>query len=121
MSMKWCIVFILVLLVMAILFVWMIFTNPFGMTDVKIVVQYAHQWSGGIGEGDAVAPYVQTGNYSLVMHKMFSGKWDVHVMAQKEDDSTDILRISIMTLDGKVLKSAMTSIPNEMIFAEAIL
>ena len=119
--MKWRMALIPVILVIVVLFIWATFTNPFGMTDVKIVVEYAHQWSGGIGEGDVVVPHVQTGNYSFVMHKTFGGRWDVHVMAEKEDDSTDLLRISIMTLDGKVLKSAMTSIPHEMIYAEAIL
>jgi hypothetical protein len=115
------ITFAFVVLVIAIIVGWIVFTNPFGITDVKVVVEYDHHWTGSIGELDVMNGLNETGNYSHLMHKEFGGKWNVYIDAQKEDNSTDILKISIETLDGKVLKSAMTSTPYEMIFVEAIL
>jgi len=119
---KWrIVVVVLVVLVIVIPFSWVIITNPFGIKDVKVVVEYPHHWTGYVGQLDVGNGLNETGNYSRLMHKMFDGKWNVFIMAQKEDDSTDILRVSIETLDGKVLKSASTVQPYEMIQAEVVL
>ena len=118
---KWRIAVVLVVLIIAIPLGWVMIANPFGIKDVKVVVEYPHHWTGNFGELDVIHPLNETGNYTHLMHKMFDGKWNVFIMAQKQDNSTDILRVSIETLDGKVLKSVSTIQPYEMVLVEVIL
>jgi hypothetical protein len=98
-------------LVLAIVISWMLFTQPFSPTQVKVVVEYAHPWSGAIGDLYGINTWGSTGSYTQVLHKTHSGSWIVSANAQKEDGSTATLRISIITMDGKVLRSATTSEP----------
>lgn len=111
---KWRIVVVAAVIVFAIVITWALFTNPFGTSDVKVVVTYSHPWSGAIGDLYDIHTWGSTGSYSQTLHRTHSGTWIVTANAQKLDGSSATLTISIQTMDGRVLRSSSTSTPYGM-------
>jgi hypothetical protein len=76
--------------------------------QVRVVVNYSGSWSGAVGDLDGVEDWGHNGSYSVVLSRGDAAMWIVSANAQKGDDSGMMLRISIETLDGVVLKEDVT-------------
>lgn len=81
------------------------------VNQVKIKVHYSGSWSGAYGDAGSIQSWSGTGDYSLTLNRPSSAisMWIISANAQKQDDSTTTLTISIVTMDGSVLKTASTT------------
>ena len=80
-------------------------------TQVLIKVEYDGEWQGAYGDPSALVSWNGIGTKTVTLNKPDTYLWIVSANAQKQDDSSKTLTISILLLDGTVLKSASTSSP----------
>ena len=86
-------------------------SGPTKITQVLIKVEYDDEWQGAYGDPSALVSWNGIGTKTVTLNKPDTYLWIVSANAQKQDDSSKTLTISILLLDGTVLKSASTSSP----------
>lgn len=78
------------------------------VNQVEVVISYSHPWSGSLGDLGSQATYEGTGPMTYTITKG-SNPLDVAAVIQKQDESSATLTVSIIKMDGTVLKTASTS------------
>jgi hypothetical protein len=76
---------------------------------VRVQVSYGGAWQGAYGDVSGIVSWSGNGPYSVTLTRGNQGLWVVSVNAQKMDDSSTGLTVSIIGSDGHVIKSATTS------------
>ena len=80
------------------------------LNQVQIQVQYSGAWSGAYGDTGNIQSWSGTGAYTLTLDRpLGTTMWIISANAQKQDSSSDPLTISILKMDGTVLKTSSTS------------
>lgn len=80
-------------------------------TQVLIKVEYDGEWQGAYGDPSALVSWNGIGTKTVTLNKPDTYLWIISANAQKQDDSSKTLTVSILLPDGTVLKTASTTSP----------
>lgn len=80
-------------------------------TQVLIKVEYDSEWQGAYGDPSALVSWNGNGTKTVTLNKPDTYLWIISANAQKQDDSSKTLTVSILLPDGTVLKTASTTSP----------
>jgi hypothetical protein len=84
--------------------------NVIGPQQVKVEVSYSGKWQGAVGDLDGIVSWSGDDPRTLTLARARPvGIWIVSANAQKMDASSSILTISIVRMDGTVIKTASTN------------
>jgi hypothetical protein len=107
------IVFSIVFAVVGVIVVFFLITsipNVIGPQQVKVEVSYSGKWQGAVGDLEGIVSWSGDDPRTLTLARARPvGMWIVSANAQKMDDSSSILTISIVRMDGTVIKTASTN------------
>ena len=102
---------LVLIIVVAVVVAAIVVTNTLETNQVQVKVSYSGSWSGSYGTTSSFVIWKGTGDKTVIVNKPSgSGKlFIVSATAQKQDDSSNTLTISILKMDGTVLQTASTS------------
>jgi hypothetical protein len=84
--------------------------NVIGPQQVKVEVSYSGKWQGAVGDLASIVSWSGDDQRTLTLARTRPvGIWIVSANAQKMDNSSSILTISIVRMDGTVIKTASTN------------
>ena len=83
--------------------------NSKGSDRAQVIIEYSGSWSGSIYNGGSQASYEHDGAYSITFNRPENAVWVISAVIQKEDGGSGILTVSIVDMDGNVLKTSSTS------------
>jgi hypothetical protein len=77
--------------------------------EVRVVIEYSGSWSGSVGSIGGSATYDHAGDYQITLDRDEGTLWVVSAVIQKDDGGSGVLMVSIVDMDGHVLKTSSTS------------
>lgn len=74
------------------------------MKEIIIEISYAGPWKGIIHNNGDTQQISGFSDKTIHVHRILDGKWDLSFHCEKEDGSTNLLRVSIKSTDGAILE-----------------
>ena len=81
------------------------------MVEVRIEVSYTGPWKGIIYNNGDTQQVSGFSDKTIRVCRPLDGKWDLSFNCEKEDGSTNLLRVSIKSMDGAILEKGYTLKP----------
>ena len=81
------------------------------MKEIIIEISYAGPWKGIIHNNGDTQQISGFSDKTIHVHRILDGKWDLSFHCEKEDGSTNLLRVSIKSTDGAILEKLDTPEP----------